>query len=70
MKLSEYIREKREAAGLTQQQACAKAGTSISGWSAWERGKSIPDLLKLRAIADALGVERAEIGAIAAVGEE
>ena len=63
--LGDYIRDKRKAAGLTQMQACTDGEFSITAWSSWERDKVVPDVGRLKIIAGVIGVEPAEIAAVA-----
>ena len=51
-----FIRDRRLALGLTQQQLADKLGITDKAVSKWERGISYPDITLLRRLADALAV--------------
>jgi transcriptional regulator with XRE-family HTH domain len=53
--LSECIRSARKDLGWTQQQVAYKVGITVRSVSGWERGKAIPHLDTLAALARALG---------------
>ncbi len=55
--LSQRIRSARRDLGWTQQQVAHKVGITVRSVSGWERGKSIPHLDTLAALARALGQE-------------
>lgn len=56
-KLRLFIKEHREAAGLTQKQLAGRLGSTVSDVtvSRWETGERRPDLDALAAIAEAMG---------------
>ena len=56
MTIPDQIRKAREAGGLSQEQAAAKAGVVGSTWSRWERGETEPTFEQLGKIAKLLGV--------------
>ena len=56
-----FIRDRRLALGLTQQQLADKLGITDKAVSKWERCVSCPDITLLRELADALGVTVAEL---------
>ena len=53
--LSARIRAARRHLGWTQQEVAHKVGITVRSISGWERGKSIPHLDTLEALARALG---------------
>jgi transcriptional regulator with XRE-family HTH domain len=53
--LSARIRAARRHRGLTQQEVAHKVGITVRSISGWERGKAIPHLDTLEALARALG---------------
>jgi transcriptional regulator with XRE-family HTH domain len=55
--LSQRIRTARRHLGWTQQQVAHKVGITVRSVSGWERGKSIPHIDTLAALARALGQE-------------
>ena len=59
--LSANIREAREALGLSRCQAAAAAGISQPEWSRYESGNRVPTLRRLAAIAEALGIDLADL---------
>lgn len=56
MTIPEQIRKAREATGLSQEQAAARAGVVGSTWSRWERSETEPTFEQLGKIAKLLGV--------------
>ena len=56
-----FIRDRRLALGLTQQQLADKLGITDKAVSKWERGISYPDITLLRRLADALAVSVSEL---------
>ena len=56
-----FIRDRRLALGLTQQQLADKLGITDKAVSKWERGISCPDITLLRRLADALAVSVSEL---------
>ena len=56
-----FIRDRRLALGLTQQQLADKLGITDKAVSKWERGISYPDITLLRRLADALEVSVSEL---------
>ena len=63
MTLSEKIKNARKAAGLTQQQVADKVGIAKEVYQMYEYGTRNPRLEKLKAIADACGVDLEYFGA-------
>lgn len=64
MAISDKIREARQSAGLTQEEAAEQAFGSAarqSHWSQYETGAVCPDIPTLRRIAEALGVKIATL---------
>lgn len=61
MTLSEKIIYYRRRAGLSQEQLAEKLGVSRQAVSKWETGEASPEVNKLRALADALGVTADEL---------
>ena len=60
-----YLRQAREAAGLTQEDLAARAGLSAKGISDLERGaRRRPHPHTVRALADALGLSEDERGSL------
>lgn len=55
MDVGTRIREHREAAGLHQDQLAELCGVSRQTISNWERNKTLPDIVSLKAMADELG---------------
>lgn len=55
------IREARKAAGLTQDALAERLGRTVESISDLERGKSLPSLEGLAAIADVLGLRLADL---------
>jgi transcriptional regulator with XRE-family HTH domain len=55
-KFHEILKEARLNAGLTQSQLAEKIGVAKSTYCNWEQGTREPNVLKLKAIAKALGV--------------
>ena len=51
MKIGEVLREKRKAAGLTQEQLANALGITAPAVNKWERGLSCPDLTLLPVLA-------------------
>lgn len=56
-----FIRDRRLALGLTQQQLADKLDITDKAVSKWERGLSCPDITLLRRLADALEVSVSEL---------
>jgi transcriptional regulator with XRE-family HTH domain len=50
------IRSARQATGLTQQQAARGFGVSLRTWAYWENGSITPAVVRLRELAEYLGV--------------
>jgi len=61
MTLSEKVIYYRKRAGLSQEQLAEKLGVSRQAVSKWETGEASPDVNKLRALAEALGVTADEL---------
>lgn len=55
MALGEEIRTIRKAHGLTQQELADKAGLAVNTIRLYEAEKRVPDVVRLKKIADALG---------------
>ena len=55
-KFGPYLRELRTRRGLTQEQVAEALRVSGAAVSKWENGKCLPDLTKLEALAEVLGV--------------
>lgn len=56
MHFHENLTRVRKARGITQEELAAQLNVSRQAVSKWETGESLPDLYKLAALADALGV--------------
>lgn len=56
-----FIRDRRLALGLTQQQLADRLGITDKAVSKWERGVCYPDITLLRTLADALEVTVSEL---------
>jgi transcriptional regulator with XRE-family HTH domain len=56
-----FLKEARGARGLTQGQLAEKLHVSTAAVSKWERGKCLPDVAKLRELADALELSVPEL---------
>lgn len=56
MMFSEKLPELRRAGGMSQEELASKIGVSRQAVSKWETGEAMPDLNKLLALSDALGV--------------
>lgn len=54
LKIGQYIRTQRKAAGLTQQQLAQRLNVSFQAVSKWENGDAVPDVALLLDLADAL----------------
>ena len=61
MTIGENIRNARKAAGLTQEQLAEKCGTADSAIRKYESGRLCPRWNTARKIAEALGIEPAEV---------
>lgn len=61
MKIGRFIRDRRLALCLTQQQLADRLGITDKAVSKWERSVSYPDITILRELADALEVSVAEL---------
>lgn len=61
MSIPDKLRQAREAAGLTQQEAANKTGINKKSISNYECGVSSPDMDKLRLLCKAYGVSADEI---------
>ena len=61
VEIGELIKEKRRAAGLTQEELAKKAGCATITIRQYESGKREPGVEALQDIADALGVEIFEL---------
>ncbi len=56
MKLHEKIFNQRKLAGLSQEELAEKVGVSRQAVSKWETGEALPEITKLKALADVFGV--------------
>ena len=56
MSFQENLIRARKARGMTQEELAARLNVSRQAVSKWETGESLPDLYKLAALADELGV--------------
>ena len=59
--MKNHIEERRKARGMTQEELAARLSISRQAVSKWETGESLPDLYKLAALADELGVSTDEL---------
>jgi transcriptional regulator with XRE-family HTH domain len=59
--LGQLVKTTRNAAGVTQPQACVTAGVSVGTWSRVERDRLIPEPRYVAAIASAVGVTPAQL---------
>lgn len=55
MSIGEKIKEKREAAGMTQEQLALQVGVSFQMISAVERGRKVPGIFLTNDIANVFG---------------
>jgi transcriptional regulator with XRE-family HTH domain len=55
-RLAYYVREAREEAGLTRTELASLVGVNPGAPRTWENGSSVPSLLNLGPLCDALGV--------------
>lgn len=55
MTVGEKITELRKAKGMTCQELAKKSGVSCATLSNWRKGKTKPNLVALKKVADALG---------------
>lgn len=55
MRRAERLRDARKAAGLSQEAAALRVGTSRRHWIRWENGESSPNPVYLDRIAEVLG---------------
>ena len=60
-KIGLFIRDRRLALGLTQQQLAQRVGITDKAVSKWERSVSYPDITLLRELAAALEVSVTEL---------
>ena len=56
MKLHEKITAYRKKCGLSQETLAEKIGVSRQAVSKWETGDALPEITKLKALADCFGV--------------
>lgn len=61
MGFQENLIRARKARGMTQEELAARLSISRQAVSKWETGESLPDLYKLAALADELGVSTDEL---------
>ena len=59
--IGEFLATQRKAKGYTQQQVADMIGVSNKTLSAWEQGRSYPDIMTLPALAEIFGVTVDEI---------
>lgn len=59
--LGEAIREYRDKAGLTQDEAAARARTSVHTWRSWEQGRAEPGSIRFSKIAEVLDVDAGQL---------
>ena len=57
----EWMEIRRKELGLTQEGAAHAAGVSVSGWRAWEGGRTLPGPVAQGQIARALEVAPIEV---------
>lgn len=68
--IGSFIRQCREAGGLTQQQLADKVGVTNKAVSKWETGKSMPDVALFEPLCRELGISLSELLAGRRVMEE
>jgi len=56
MELKDRLIQERKAGGVTQEELAVQIGVSRQAVSKWETGEALPDIPKLMALADALGI--------------
>lgn len=56
MKLHEKIFNQRKLRGMSQEELAEKIGVSRQAVSKWETGEALPEIIKLKALADVFGV--------------
>lgn len=56
-RLAYAIRQARKDAGLTRPELAKRVGVGRGAVNTWEKGTSVPSILNLGALADALGVD-------------
>lgn len=56
MSFAERLVETRESLGMTQRELAMKLGITPTRLNYWEKGKREPDMLYIKALAEALGV--------------
>ena len=56
MSFAERLIEMRESLGMTQKELAIKLGITPTRLNYWEKGKREPDMLYIKALAEALGV--------------
>ena len=61
MSFQENLIRARKARSMTQEELAARLSISRQAVSKWETGESLPDLYKLAALADELGVSTDEL---------
>ena len=57
----ENLKTARIKAGMTQEQVASAVGVAVTTYSNWELGKREPNVLKIKALAKALGVTGNEL---------
>lgn len=61
LKIGQYIRKRRKAEGLTQQQLAHRLNVSFQAVSKWEKGEALPDAALLLDLSDALNTSTDKI---------
>ena len=61
MAIGNVIRYRRKQLGLTQEELAERVYVTPQAVSQWENGKTLPDPFNLSAIADALGIGKAQL---------
>ena len=57
MPMNVVLKEKRKAAGLTQEQVAKRLGVTAPAVNKWEKGSTYPDVTLLPALARLLGTD-------------
>ena len=61
MEIGNRIRQRRKELGMTQEKLASAVYVTPQAISQWENGKTVPDIYKIRLIADALKMNRADL---------
>ena len=61
MEIGNRIRQRRKELGMTQEELASAVYVTPQAISQWENGKTVPDIYKIRLIADALKMDRADL---------